>query len=550
MYLRLLTPFLRTSRNRFFPAGRFPGKSVGVICLGLLICLVLYLVSVKVVGYFHSQSEIGVILSLKIFQMAWIVVFAMLIFSCMVSSVSTIFLSLDNEIIFAAPVDPAEIYFMRYVTTTIHTSWMMIVFSVPVFGAYGRVFQAGYFYWPLMVACVACTALMASGFGMMLTVMLVRFFPARQTKDIIFYLSLCFGIFIYIIFRMLRPEDLVNPDKYAHFVEYLSVISQPAAPFVPAAWSANLLSLYLLDGRVDWLLLGLIVLGGPSLYFLGEWAMQRFFLTGYSRSQESFGGFRSFTHASGYRPGTAKWIFRKESKAFLRDSAEWSQLFMIGALVIVYLYSFKALPVDRSPLQTEYITNLISFLNVGMTGFIITSLAGRFVFPSIGAETQAFWLILSSPLGVGRFLVYKFLFYSIPFTLLSLLLVITSDGLLAIRGPMWWFSVTASVIICLTVVGMAVGFGAMYADFKAENRAAALGGMGALLFLFAAMTVVFVILCGGAWPMFHLMRQWIGGRDIYWGYKAYLALWLLFSVLLGVSCVFISWRGGCRALRR
>lgn len=548
MRLRLLFPFLRTMRNRFFPAGTVPVKSLAVLLFGLMICLVLYLVSLKVVGYFHRQSELGVILSLKIFQMAWIVMFAMLVFSSMVSSVSTLFLSQDNEIIFSAPVSPAEIYFMRYVTTTFYTSWMMAVFSLPVFGAYGQVFQAGIFYWPLMVVCVAATALLASGFGMALTVLLVRFFPARQTKDIIFYLSLCFGIFIYIIFRLLRPEDLVNPDKYAHFVEYLSSISQPAGPYVPAAWSANLLSLYLMDREIDWLLLALLALGAPSLFFIGEWAMQRFFLAGFTRSQESFGGFRSFTRRGRYRPGAARWIFRKESKTFLRDSAEWSQLFMIAALVVVYLYSFKALPVERSPMQTEYVTNLISFLNVGMTGFIITSLAGRFVFPAVGAETAAFWLIQSSPLAVGRFLLYKLLFYLMPFTVLSLLLVVTSDALLAISGPMWWFSVTASLVICWTVVGMAVGFGALYADFKAENRAAALGGMGALLFLFSAMTVVFLIIAGGAIPMYHFMKRWIAGREMLLADKISLLAWLAGSLLLGALSVAFSWRKGCRSL--
>lgn len=199
-------------------------------------------------------------------------------------------------------------------------------------------------------------------------------------------------------------------------------------------------------------------------------------------------------------------------------------------------------------MQTEYVTNLISFLNVGMTGFIITSLAGRFVFPAVGSETAAFWLIQSSPLAVGRFLLYKFLFYLMPFTVLSLLLVVTSDAMLAISGPMWWFSVTASLVICWTVVGMAVGFGALYADFKAENRAAALGGMGALLFLFSAMTVVFVITAGGALPMYHFMRHWIAGREIHLANRIALLAWFAGSLLLGTLSVAFFWRKGCRSL--
>ena len=548
MTFRLLKPFLYTMRNRFFTAGKFPWKSCAVSLFGALICVILYLVSVRVVGYFHSQNELGIILSLKIFQMGWIIMFAMLVFSCMVSAVSTLFLSQDNEIVFAAPVTPAEMYFMRYVTTTIYTSWMMVFFSVPVFGAYGTVFEAGWLYWLLMVACVVSTALLASGFGMWLTVFLVTFFPARQTKDIIFYLSLCFGIFIYIMFRMLRPEDLVNPDQYGHFVEYLSSISRPAGPYVPAAWAANFLSLYLLDREVDFLLLALLLVGVPSLFFMGEWAMNRFFLTAYSKSQESFGGFRTFARLSTYRPGPGRWIFKKESKTFLRDSAEWSQLFMIAALVIVYLYSFKALPLERSPMKTEYVTNVISFLNVGLTSFIVTSLAARFVYPSIGGETSSFWLITSSPLSVGKFLYYKFLFYVTPFTLLTMVLVVTSDSLLQITGPMWWFSVVASLILCWSVVAMAIGFGALYADFKVENRAAALGGMGAILFLFSAMSMVIVICVSGAWPMYHLVKQWIRGQEI--GTEILLALggWFVFALLVAISSSIFFWRKGQKNL--
>jgi ABC-2 type transport system permease protein len=253
-------------------------------------------------------------------------------------------------------------------------------------------------------------------------------------------------------------------------------------------------------------------------------------------------------HIIGLKPTPGFQVFYERTKTFLRDPAEWSQLFMIAALVVVYLYSFKALPVERSPLQTEYVTNLISFLNVGMTGFIITSLAGRFVFPAVGAETAAFWLILSAPLSVGRYLLYKFVFYIIPFTLLSLLLVVTSDSLLAISGPMWWFSVTASLVICWTVVSMAVGCGALSADFKAENRAAALGGMGALLFLFSTMTVVFLIVAGGAFPMYHFMKQWIAGREIFLADKISLLAWFAGSLLLGTLSVAFFWRKGRRSL--
>ena len=127
----LLVPFFRMTRNRLLPDGRLSSRGVLVIGFGLGIAAALYLVSFKVVGYFHQQNELGIILSTKIFQMAWIVLFSMLVFSSMVSAVSNVFLSRDHEIIFSAPVLPRELFFMRYVTLTFYTSWMMFAFSIP-----------------------------------------------------------------------------------------------------------------------------------------------------------------------------------------------------------------------------------------------------------------------------------------------------------------------------------------------------------------------------------------------------------------------------------
>ncbi|NTV13226.1 MAG: hypothetical protein HGA96_04760 [Desulfobulbaceae bacterium] len=545
----LLYPFLCATRNRFFPPGRLPGKSLVAMALSGTICIALYLVSLRAVGYFHRQDELGIILSLKIFQMAWIVLFAMLFFSCMVTAVSAIFLSQDNEILGAAPIPPAALYRMRFTTTAIYTSWMMVIFSLPIFAGYGQVFKAGWLFWLLLPLSVLATAAVATGAGTIATILLVNLFPARRTKDIVLYLSLCFGIFIYIVFRLLRPEELVNPDQYGHFIDYLSTISTPAGPYIPAAWAANLLSLYLLERQVDWLLLALIVVTPVTLFFLGEWVMERWFFRGFSKSQESFGGYRRFAARRRYRPKAWQWIFAKESKSFLRDSAEWSQLFMIAALIVVYLYNFKLLPVQRSFFAEEYITNMISFLNIGLAGFIIASLSARFVFPAIGAEGGAFVIVRASPLSLARFLFHKYLYYVIPFTILALLLVALSDHLLNITGPMWWISVGSILLITWTEVALAIGFGAIFADFRAESRAAALGGLGAILFLFTAMAFEILVLVGGFFPSYRLVSAWLRGQPATLSNLLLLTGWALAATAAGAIISIIFFRRGVKGLQ-
>ncbi|MFP3983912.1 MAG: putative ABC transporter permease subunit [Desulfurivibrionaceae bacterium] len=549
MRLILLKPFWYSLRNRFFPGkGGLSLKSLAVAVFCLVLCVVIYQVSLKSIGYFHSQSQLGIILSLKIFQMAWIIIFAMLVFSCLVSAVSSLFLSQDNEIIFSAPVTPESLYFMRFVTITAQTSWMMVLFSLPVFTAFGQIFKGGILYLPLMLFALVSVALTAVGIGLIITIILVNLFPARNTKDIVFYLSLCFAVFLYIIIRLIRPEELANPESFGSFINYLSGISGPAGPFVPGGWAADFLTFYLRERTIDWLLLALLTVTPLSLFFCGEWLMRAMFFPGYTKAQESFGGYRKFGGRRRYLPSPVKWLLRKEFKTFLRDSGEWSQLFMIGALVAVYLYNFKVLPVERGFWEEEYLTNLISFLNIGLTGFVITSLAARFVFPSIGAEGGAFFIIRSSPLSIGRFVFWKFVFYSIPLTILSVILVLVSDYLLKIQGPIWWISLAVTTVMTPIITALALGFGMIYADFKSESKAAAIGSWGAVIFLLTSLTLEGLVLCAGGYPSYLVTRKWLAGVSMTASDILALLCWAVFSLLLSAGLLYYFLKKGVNRL--
>ncbi len=505
MKVHLFTPWLCTAKNRFWADKKSILRTCTIIILALFVCFLINLGSVKVLRYFHSQDELGILLSLKIFQMMWIMLFSMLIFSAMITAVSTIFLSEDNEIFLASPRPHREIFRLRFFITTLATSWMVVIFSLPVFGAYGDIFGAGILFWPLVLFGVLSVALIGSGIATLLTIGVVYLFPARRTKDIIFYLSLLFGLFLYLVFRMIRPEELVNPDQYGQFIEYFSAISTPVGPWLPAAWGAKLLSTYLLDRQIDWLLAALLATTPLVLLFAGELAMERLFLAGYSKSQESFAGGHNFTAPKMFH-GQAAWFFRKEIRFFTRDSGEWSQFFMIAALIVVYLYNFKVLPLDRSPIPTIYISNLIGFANIGLTGFLAASLATRFVYPSIGSEKGAFYLISSGPITLQKFLGIKFAFYFFPFSLLTVLLIVASNHLLQITGPLHWISLTAALVMTWTILGLALGFGSLYADFKAENRVASMGP-GAILFLMCSLLYQLLFLGAGLIPTYRLLKR-------------------------------------------
>lgn len=544
----LLAPYLYGSRHRFFPNGRLPLRTLGIVAFGAALFIILYLVSFRTIAYFHSQNELGIILSLKIFQMAWVIVFTMLIFSNLVSGVSALFLSHDNEIVFASPAPLDDLYFTRYLTTSLFTSWMVIIFTLPVFGAYGSVFEAGLLYQGIMALAVIAVSAIACGIGLLVTTILVNLFPAKRTKDIVVYLSLLFGILLYLVIRLLRPEELADPERFPDFIEYLSSLSTPATPYLPPSWASGLLAGYLQDHRIDWLMIGLLITTPFVAYYAGQWAMNRWFFSGYSKAQESFGGSHRFRPKT-YHPEPMRWFFRKELKMFLRDSSQWSQLFLIGALIVVYLYNFKVLPLDRSPLPTEFLANLIAYANIGLTGFLVASLCARFVFPSIGSESSAIGLVLSSPLSLRRYMLYKYLFYVLPFTLFAAVLLISSNHLLRITGPMWWVSLVTGMLITWSMVAVALGFGAIFADFKAENQAVVQGSFGAILFLFTALAYELIIILIAGIPVYRLVRSW--RWQLHFSLPIVVQTGLAFTLILliGLALALITLRKGLRRIR-
>ena len=87
--INLLMPMILAAKNNFFPSGSISKKTIGIILFCSALCYSIFHITFRIVTYFHQQDELGIILSLKIFQMAWILIFIMLIFSSMVSSIST-----------------------------------------------------------------------------------------------------------------------------------------------------------------------------------------------------------------------------------------------------------------------------------------------------------------------------------------------------------------------------------------------------------------------------------------------------------------------------
>ena len=113
---------------------------------------------------------------------------------------------------------------------------------------------------------------------------------------------------------------------------------------------------------------------------------------------------------------------------------------------------------------------------------------------------------------------------------------------------MWWISVSTNLFITWVVVGLALAFGSIYADFKAENKTVAMGSMGAIIFLLCATAFQIIIIFVGANPVYRIMKRWLNNYafnsvDLY-----LLILWIIVSVLLSVGMVVYLFKKGIHTL--
>ena len=197
----------------------------------------------------------------------------------------------------------------------------------------------------------------------------------------------------------------------------------------------------------------------------------------------------------------------KEIKTFFRDTSQWSQLILLLALVVVYVYNFSVLPLQGGPLVTFYFKNVIAFLNLALAGFVIASVAVRFVLPSISLEGKSFWIAKTAPLPLSRLWWSKFWVGLVPLLLLGEVLIVATNYYLNVTALMMWLSTTTLFCMTFAIVALGLAVGAAYPKFDADNAAKVAAGVGGLVFMILCMSFIGIVVVLEAWPVYALFMS-------------------------------------------
>jgi ABC-2 type transport system permease protein len=512
----LLSPKWLTARAR--AASGEKGRVARFLVLGVVGALfwgVAFGLLYRVLRYFAGVDEIGALLAGKLLGLLLLSFSAILLLSNIIAALSSFFLAKDLELLMSSPVDWLSLYVSRLFETLLHSSWMVVLLAVPILAAYGIAFDGGFMFVLTAFAGFIPFLIIPAASGSAITLLLVNIFPARRTRDILSVIGVLAAAGLVVLFRLIRPEQLARPEGFRSLVEFISILRGSSSPFLPSDWLQRML-MGSLTGRGDLLPAYLLWSTAAGIVVLGALLHWRLFAVGFTKAQE--GAQRFARDGTGTR--FLRWalaplgvlrreLVLKELRVFFRDSTQWSQLILLAVLVVVYVVNVRYLPLTGEGM-TFFIVNVIPFLNLALSGFVLASIAARFLFPAVSLEGRTWWLLRSSAMSMRDLLWAKFWTGTLPLLVLAVGIVTVTNVLLQVSPFMFAVSLGTVTLMTFAIAGLAIGFGTMYPRFESENAAQIPTSFGGLLFMMTSIGLIGAILVLEARPIY----AWLSARSV------------------------------------
>jgi ABC-2 type transport system permease protein len=512
---------------------------------------------VRVLDYFQTIGDFGPLLTQRLLLLLLASFFVILLISNTVAALTTFYLTDEVTLLLAAPLSFRRLHHARFVETLIQSSWMVLLFGLPAFLAYGLVYRAGGTFYLGAVAMMVPFLVIPAAIGVLVTTALVLVFPARNARDALLVgIGLLIGA-AFLAARLLRPERLADASGLVGFTAFLVGLNDPS-PYLPTTWAANvLIPLLRVEAGEPLFFLGMLYSTAAMLFVVSTSVVELLFLRAWSAAQQGrmHGGTGERALSRWLRrlarplPRTPGLLFVKDLTIFLRDASQWSQLILLFVLVVIYVYNFSALPLgDGSPLASV-LRDIAALCNLGLAAFVTTAVAVRFVYPMISLEGRSWWILRTAPVPLERLWWGKFWIGYVPLAGFGLILVGITNRLLGVPLALTSLFVATLLPLIAAIVSLGLAFGALYPRVDTQNAAHIATGFGAIVYMVTSLGFIALVVSLESWPVSRLF--WHSSAALpFTAWHAALATLLFGATVAVVAGTFVGARRiGLRALR-
>lgn len=447
----------------------------------------------------EGQLSLSDLVMSRLLSVFALVLMVMLVFSNLLISFQTFYRSREVTFLLLTPISSSTFFLGRFAECVSFSSWASAFLGAPVMFAYGLETQASWVFYlalPLFyLPFIAIPAAIGSALVMLLVHRLARF---QKGPWLVGGLVTLTALFAYFRSRFRMP-NLTDGGDIAGLID---IMGHTQSPFLPSYWVSQGVLLAatgkLAEAAFYWLLL---VANAALCVWLAERLAARFFYDGYATL---FGG--EHQRSAGRGKGPLAWleIFLKplpeplrslaikDIRIFWRDPAQWSQFILFFGVLALYIANLRALA--GSSLGDPVWQAWRTLLNSGAAMLILASLTTRFIYPLISLEGRRFWILGLAPVS-RRQILFEKLWLSVGcLCVFTVGLALFSAYQLRLEPLALGVSVLGTVASTFGLSGLAVGLGSLYPNFKEDNPARIVSGMGGTLSFLLSMLYILLIL--------------------------------------------------------
>jgi len=495
-----------------------------------------------------------------IFSMFFLSLLVMLIFSAGIILYSGLFQSREAAYLLTTPASSDRIFAYKFFEAIAYSSWAFLLLGSPLMVSYGIVEDASWGFYAIFPVFFLAFVLIPGGLGAVGALLVAALLPRRRRT----VLGIAVGVAILGLvgfgLRIWRtPGEPLSTDWLDGL---LGRIEFSRHPLWPSRWmSVGLVAAVRGDTSTSLFYLMVVVAHAGLAYLVASVVARDLYRIGYGRiqggrsSRRRFGwyGFDAVFHrAFFFLPNPIRLLILKDLRTFRRDPAQWSQFLIFFGLLAFYFVNIRRLSYD---VQKPYWRNLISFLNLSVTGLILSTFTSRFIFPLLSLEGRNFWVLGLLPLKRDSILWGKFAFSSGISLVATEILVVLSDLMLRMGPAMILLHMGMVAILCFGLSGISVGLGARLPNLKEDDPSKIAAGFGGTLNLLVSLVFIIAIVTALAVPC-HLYFAGIdnpefAGVSLSEGqFRFWLTVAILVSLAVGVVGTVLPLRIGIKAFQR
>jgi len=454
----------------------------------------------EVFEFLLGQEVFGPPLVERLLGMVLMAFFSMLVFSNLIITLTTTYISKEVEFFMGQPLSFRQIFTLKLGESVLYSSWAFLLLSLPIFVSFGAARRVdSSFYGGVFLLIIPFTVI-PGALGALLTMVLSAYFPARRTRTLSIALAAVVIVLVVVMVRLVGGREMMRQTSQPDLRRIMSFLTVGAIPIFPNYWLAQG-TVALSDRRWGDFIYWLAMLTSTALMSVQIclWLIEPLYYRGWSLARESSSqvevkGGRSLLDRIGahlpVRTPSDRALVVKDMKTFCRDPAQWTQLIILFSLLVIYITSIRnaaSSPTAAIDLLLPKWRIILSFLNMGGTCFILSIFTTRFVYPMPSLEGKQYWIIGLAPIARTRLLWEKYILSWIVSFVLSESLMIFSNLLLRVEPFIMWLSTVTILFVSFGLTSLSIGLGALTPNFKEDNPARIANGLGGTVCVFLSL---------------------------------------------------------------